>query len=128
MIFCFFLLLLIKMNLEQEILSVLVQAGSKGLKLEKNARHVYNSGNSIFHPLDYKMVYNFVSQYLMKNSKDPRSLIEKGKEYGVYCINYHSSAVRQLMLDFSSATALPEAGAEEQKDKKAQEIDLFGDF
>ena len=68
------------------------------------------------------MVYNFVSQYLMKNSKDPRSLIEKGKEYGVYCINYHSSAVRQLML------ALPEAGAEEQKDKKAQEIDLFGDF
>ena len=62
------------MNLEQEILSVLVQAGSKGLKLEKIARHVYNSGNSIFHPLDYKMVYNFVSQYLMKNSKDPRSL------------------------------------------------------
>lgn len=116
------------MNIEQEILSVLVQAGSKGLKLEKIARHVYNSGNSIFHPLDYKMVYNFVSQYLMKNSKDPRSLIEKGKEYGVYCINYHSSAVRQLMLDFSSATALPEAGAEEQKDKKAQEIDLFGDF
>ena len=96
--------------------------------MEKIARHVYNSGNSIFHPLDYKMAYNSVSQYLMKNSKDPRSLIEKGKEYGVYCINYHSSAVRQLMLDFSSATALPEAGAEEQKDKKAQEIDLFGDF
>ena len=120
-----FLLLLIKMNLEQEILSVLVQAGSKGLKLEKIARHVYNSGNSIFHPLDYKVVYNSVAQYLMK---DPRSFIEKGKEYGVYRINYHSSAVRQLMLDFSSATAFPEAGAEEQKEKKAQEIDLFGDF
>ena len=113
------------MNLEQEILSVLVQAGSKGLKLEKIARHVYNSGNSIFHPLDYKMVYNAVAQYLTKNSKDPNSLIRKVKGYGVYRIDYHSSTVQQLMLDFSSTSTLPD---EERKRIRAQEIDLFGDL
>ena len=40
------------MKLEQEIFNVLVQAGSQGLKLEKIVRHVYNSCNSIFTPLD----------------------------------------------------------------------------
>lgn len=75
------------MNLEQEIFNVLVQAGSQGLKLEKIVRHVYNSCNSIFTPLDYKYVYGFVSQYLIKNSKNPSSIIEKGKGYGVYRIN-----------------------------------------
>ena len=39
-----------------------------------------------------------------------------------------SKKIDGIMLDFSSATAFPEAGAEEQKEKKAQEIDLFGDF
>ena len=92
------------MNLEQEIFNVLVQAGSQGLKLEKIVRHVYNSCNSIFTPLDYKYVYGFVSQYLIKNSKNPSSIIEKGKGYGVYRINYKSSAMQQLMLDFSSAS------------------------
>ena len=113
------------MNLEQEILSVLVQAGNKGLKLEKIARQVYNSCNSIFNPLDYMMVYNAVAQYLTKNSKDPHSLIRKGKGYGVYRIDYHSSTVQQLMLDFSSASTLPD---EERKRIRAQEMDLFGDL
>ena len=63
------------MKLEQEIFNVLVQAGSQGLKLEKIVRHVYNSCNSIFTPLDYKYVYGFVSQYLIKNSKNPSSTI-----------------------------------------------------
>ena len=113
------------MKLEQEIFNVLVQAGSQGLKLEKIVRHVYNSCNSIFTPLDYKYVYGFVSQYLIKNSKNPTSIIEKGKGYGVYRINYKSSAMQQLMLDFSSASTLPD---EERKRIRAQEIDLFGDL
>ena len=115
------------MNLEQEIFNVLVQAGSQGLKLEKIVRHVYKSCNSIFTPLDYKYVYGFVSQYLIKNSKNPSSIIEKGKGYGVYRINYKSSAMQQLMLDFSSASIQKEEDDCENS-KQSQELDLFGNW
>ena len=115
------------MKLEQEIFNVLVQAGSQGLKLEKIVRHVYNSCNSIFTPLDYKYVYGFVSQYLIKNSKNPTSIIEKGKGYGVYRINYKSSAMQQLMLDFSSASMQKEEDDCENS-KQSQELDLFGNW
>lgn len=100
-----------------------MQAGNKGLKLEKIVRHVYNSCNSIFNPLDYKYVYGLVSQYLIKNSKNPSSFVEKGKGYGVYRINFKSSAMRQMVLDFSSATSLGEE--EKMESDVREELDLF---
>jgi hypothetical protein len=36
-------------------------------------------------------------------SLHPQSLIEKGKGYGVYHVNFDSNAVQQLMLNFSSS-------------------------
>lgn len=92
-------------NLDKEILNVLVIAGNKGLKVEKIARHVYNACNSIFTPLEFREVHAYVTQYLIKNSKNPNSIIEKGKGYGVYHINYQSSAVQQLMFNFASSEA-----------------------
>lgn len=92
-------------SLDQEILNVLVIAGNKGLKVEKIARHVYNACNSIFTPLEFKEVHAYVTQYLSKNSKNPTSIIEKGKGYGVYHINYQNSAVQQLMFKFASSEA-----------------------
>ena len=56
------------MNYDREILAVLTQAGEKGLKLEHIVRHVYNACNSMFTPLNYKDVYTYVSQYLVKSS------------------------------------------------------------
>ena len=91
------------MKLDQEIFNVLLSAGAKGLKVEKIARHVYNSCNSIFTPLNYKDVHSYVTQYLTRCAKDPHSLIEKGKGYGVYHVNFDSKAVQQLMLNFSSS-------------------------
>lgn len=91
------------MKLDQEIFNVLLAAGAKGLKVEKIARHVYNSCNSIFTPLNYKDVHSYVTQYLIRCAKDPQSLIEKGKGYGVYHVNFDSKAVQQLMLNFSSS-------------------------
>lgn len=115
------------MNLEQEIFRVLVAAGSNGLKMEKIARHVYNACNSIFTPLNYKDVYSYVAQYLIKCSKDPKSIIEKGKGYGVYHINYGASAVQQLMLDFSSSLSSEGDSVSKNVDDKSghQEQDLF---
>ena len=103
----------------------MVQAGSQVLKLEKIVRHVYNSCNYIYTPLDYIYGSGVFTQYLIKNSKNPSSIIEKGKGYGVYRINYKSSAMQQLMLDFSSASIQKEEDDSENS-KQSQELDLFG--
>ena len=107
-------------------------AGSNGLKLEKIARHVYNSCNSIFTPLNYKDVHAYVTQYLTRCAKDPGSLIEKGKGYGVYHINFKSVQVQQLMLDFSSSSATAGINDDEKNagsDNASGYVsnDLFGD-
>lgn len=114
------------MNLEREILSILMQAGNRGLRLGKIARHVYNSCNSMFTPLDYKNVYGRVAQYINRNSKKPDSIILKCKEYGVYRINYKSYAMRQLMLNFSSIpdAERQEGGGAREKDE-VMPLDLF---
>ena len=115
------------MNLNQEIFNVLMAAGSNGLKVEKIARHVYNACNSIFTPLDYKDVHAYVTQYLTKSAKDPKSLIEKGKGYGIYHINFGSVAVQQLMLDFSSSFSSSESTQDSQEVAgEGMEQDLFG--
>ncbi len=114
------------MKLDQEILNVLMAAGSKGLKMEKIARHVYNSCNSIFTPLNYKDVHAYVTQYLTKCAKDPQSVIEKGRGYGVYHINFESKTVQQLMLKFSSAVADEVDGAGDGNAQNNQQ-GLFGD-
>lgn len=115
------------MNLDQEILNVLVEAGTKGLKVEKIARHVYNSCNSIFNPLSYENVHAYVTQYLIKCAKNPKSIIEKGKGMGVYHVNYKSEAVMQLMLDFSTSTAEQQkSGEEKQNSPQNSSPNLFG--
>lgn len=114
------------MKLDQEILNVLMAAGSKGLKMEKIARHVYNACNSIFTPLNFKDVHAYVTQYLTRCAKDPQSVIEKGKGYGVYRINFDSKTVQQLMLKFSSAVVEEENGVGEKAPENKQQ-GLFDD-
>lgn len=113
-------------KIDQEILRVLMAAGSHGLKMEKIARHVYNACNSIFTPLNYKDVHMYVTQYLTRCAKDSKSIIEKGKGYGVYHINYKSTAVEQLMLDFSNTVAADITGTTEKKEE-GRTPDLFSE-
>lgn len=114
------------MKLDQEIFNVLLAAGTKGLKVEKIARHVYNACNSIFTPLNYKEVHGYVTQYLTRCAKDPQSLIEKGKGYGIYHLNFDSNAVQQLMLNFSSSV-LEKTNDEEDKADNSNPQSLFGE-
>ena len=113
------------MKLDQEIFNVLLAAGAKEpdlliyMKVEKIARHVYNSCNSIFTPLNYKDVHSYVTQYLTRCAKDPQSLIEKGKGYGVYHVNFDSKAVQQLMLNFSSSVLENSNEGEDKADDSA---------
>ena len=114
------------MKLDQEIFNVLLASVTKGLKVEKIARHVYNACNSIFTPLNYKDVHGYVTQYLTRCAKDPQSLIEKGKGYGIYHLNFDSNAVQQLMLNFSSSV-LEKTNDEEDKADNSNPQSLFGE-
>ena len=103
----------------------MVQAGSKGLKLENIARHVYNSCNSMFMPLNYKDVYNYVKQYLNKYSKDSSSLIEKSEKYGVYHLNFHSKLAQQYAIQFAAQLDEQHSGLEQQgQDAQDDELSL----
>ena len=101
------------MNLDQEILHVLTMAGNEGLKTEKIARHVYNACNSIFSPLDYAEVHAYVTAFLIKCSRDPKSVIIKGDKWGVYRIDFSSNWGQQLKLKFSAHPNDDEAGQDE---------------
>lgn len=90
------------MNFDDEILKVLTLAGDDGLKTEKIARHVFNACNSMFNPLNYKDVHGYVTQYLIKNSKDPLSVVEKGGGHGVYRLNFRAKLAQQLVLKFGA--------------------------
>lgn len=89
------------MNFDNEILRVLTLAGTKGLKTEKVARHVFNACNSMFCPLDYKEVHAYVSQFLIKCAKGSLSVIQKGEGHGIYRINFKDQVAQQLLLKFA---------------------------
>ena len=102
------------MNYDEQILKVLLEAGSEGISLQKISRHVYNACNSFFYPISYSDVYAYVSQYLNRHSKDQNSAVEKGPERGVYRLNINSLENQQLMLQFEEIS-------EESTEKQAYE-------
>ena len=91
---------LLRVDYDKEILRVLTEAGEKGLSVSKISRHVYNSYNSFFTVVTYDDVHRYVSQYLLRNSKNPESIIEKN-ERGIYHLNFKSQVTLQLMLQFT---------------------------
>ena len=113
------------MNFDQEILKVLTMAGTAGLKTEKVARHVYNSCNTMFTPLDYKDVHAYVTQYLIKTSKDPLSIIEKSEKHGVYRLNFNAKQTQQLLLNFLPHESVVEEGlGDKDNDKSSKDSSL----
>ena len=113
------------MNFDQEILKVLTLRGERGLKTEKIARHVYNACNSMFTPLDYKDVHTYVSQFLIKSSKDALSLIEKGSGHGIYRINFKAQGAQQLLLRFAPHDGDDKSLLEDETDKEDQSLSFF---
>ena len=87
------------MRFEKDILLILIEAGDNGLSVNKISRHVFNTHNSFFLPLDYEKVHNEVLQCLQKMSRRSEPMIGKVKK-GVYYINPANQQVKQLKLKF----------------------------
>ncbi len=88
------------MKYEKEILRILSVAGSTGLSVKKIARHVFNASNTFFETISFEEVHVYVQQYLLKNSKNPDSIIESAGVRGTYRMNPSSKESQQLMLLF----------------------------
>ncbi|MBP5278814.1 MAG: hypothetical protein J6Z18_10090 [Prevotella sp.] len=113
------------MKYEKEILRILAEAGSTGLSVKKISRHVFNASNSIFEVLNFEEVHLAVQQYLTRNSKDSKSLLEKVGPRGIYRLNTNTIESQQLMLQF-----LPDEENEEDtvKPTKDLSLSLFEDY
>lgn len=98
------------MNYDREILQILSEAGRKGLSIAKIARHVFNRHNNLFEVVAYEDVRRSVAGYLMKNSKQKNSYVEKTEERGVYRLSLSVGDPLQLLFDFK----------EEEKEEKPE--------
>lgn len=87
------------MDYEKEVLRVLASAGKAGLKMSKITRHVLNSGNSLFEPLDYDEVYSCVRSALRRLSKGKGSPVKCMKRRGYYCIDAASAYFSQCRFE-----------------------------
>ena len=102
-------------NYDKEIWRVLTEAGMKGISVQKIARHVFNASNTFFEMVSFEEVHAYVQQYLLKNSKNPDSIIESAGVRGVYRMNPSSKESQQLMLLFrDDIREEPEARTEDQ--------------
>lgn len=109
-------------NLDPEIFRILTLAGKNGLKTDRIARHVFNSCNSMFAPLDFREVHTYVSHFLIRKSKGKDSWVEKGDGHGVYRLNGRSEEIRQLKLRFEGA---PQEVEERKRQEKDTSLSLF---
>ena len=66
----------------------------------KISRHIFNTHNSFFLPLDVEEVHQEVQQCLIKDEQARRLYAGKSKRKGVYCINTENQQVKQLRLKF----------------------------
>ena len=110
------------MNYDQQILSVLMRAGERGISVQAIAKHVYNMNTTFFYQPDYEDIRTMVQQYLLKNSKSSQSLIENTGRRGYYRLNTTGSKdAQQLMLQFRDE----QQTVEEVKPQKDLSLDLF---
>ena len=115
------------MTYDQQILSILTDVGEKGISVQLLSKHLYNMNTSLFAPLDFEDIRNYVQQYLLKNSKSPQSLIENTGRRGFYRLNTQNNAdARQLMLEFKNHVSQEDVAETENSNLPDLSLDLFG--
>ena len=102
------------LDFDNKILQFLTEAGEDGLSVQKISRHVFNECNTFFETILFEDVHRYVQSFLLRNSKNPDSMIEKTGERGNYRLNSDNQESRQLMLLFRDDP--PEETSKPQED------------
>lgn len=112
------------MTYDQQILDILTAVGEKGISVQLLSKHVYNANLSLFFTPNLEEIRTYIQQYLLKNSKQPSSLIEKMERRGYYRLNTrNNSDAQQLMIHFRE-----EQLSDEKEEKPDTDIDLSLDL
>ncbi len=110
------------MSYDQQILSILMEAGERGISVQTIAKHVYNMNCTFFFQPDYEEIRSYVQQYLLRNSKSPQSLIDSTGRRGYYRLNTTGSVdAQQMVLQFRE----DHEEKEEEKPQLDLSLDLF---
>lgn len=113
------------MTYDQQILDILTAVGEKGISVQLLAKHVYNNNLSFFFTSNLEEIRAYIQQYLLKNSKQPSSLIEKMERRGYYRLNTQNNPdARQLLIDFREES-LPNDKEERPDTDVDLSLDLF---
>ena len=105
------------MSYDQQILSILMEAGERGISVQTIAKHVYNMNCTFFFQPDYEEIRSYVQQYLLRNSKSPQSLIDSTGRRGYYRLNTTGSVdAQQMVLQFRED--------HEEKEEEKPQLDL----
>ena len=105
-------------------MKVLVDVGERGISVRYLARHVYNMSNSLFATSDIKEVHQSVRQYLLRQSRSSKGIIEGTGQWG--CYRLRRQYLDQLRLNF-----MDEEPVIEQKPVSSGpdlSLSLFDDF
>ena len=89
------------MSYEKEIIKTLYEAGTDGLSVHKIAIHVYNAHNTLFSPIAFEKVRQYVQVWLLRNSRFSDSPVIHCDKRGTYRINRYSEKARQTILNFN---------------------------
>ena len=110
------------MTYDQQILSILTEAGEHGISVQTISKHVYNMNCTFFMQPDFEEIRSYVQQYLLRNSKSSQSLIESTGRRGYYRLNTAGSPdALQMMLQFKEE----KEPKEEEKPRQDFSLDLF---
>lgn len=112
------------MTYDRQILEILTEVGEKGISVQLLSKHLYNLNVSLFAVQNIDDIRAYVQQYLLKNSKSDKSLIESTGRRGYYRLNTANNAdARQLMLEFKSHEEMVQ-----EEDAQLQQPDMSLDL
>lgn len=113
------------MTYDRQILEILTEVGEKGISVQLLSKHLYNLNVSLFAVQNIDDIRAYVQQYLLRNSKSDKSLIESTGRRGYYRLNTANNAdARQLMLEFKSHEEMVQA-EDAQLQQPDMSLDLF---
>jgi hypothetical protein len=100
---------------DQQILSILTEAGERGISVKSICKHVYNMNCTFFVQPDFDEIRTYVRNYLFRNSRTPQSLVKSTGRRGYYRLNTTGSPdALQMLLRFRE-------DRQEEEDEKPQQ-------
>ena len=114
------------MALDKQILTILADVGYKGIGVRQLSMHVYNLNCTLFSQPDFFEIYSYVKSYLLRNSKNDSSLIERTERRGYYRLNTRNNAdACRLMLEFSNQSTLSDKEEKTEETQTDLSLSLF---